>query len=82
MIIMRPVDSDDSVFPSQVHHCSCMPVTQGVSGCRLTGTVTADSLARCPGWQPGPPGNVPVIGVIGPPPGVADSESVSETSHP
>ena len=77
MIIMRPVDSDDSVFPSQVHHCSCMPVTQGVSGCRLTGTVTADSLARCPGWQPGPPGNVPVIGVIGPPPGVADSESVT-----
>ena len=47
------------------------------SHCRLTGTVTADSLARCPGWQPGPPGNVPVIGVIGPPPGVADSESVT-----
>jgi hypothetical protein len=60
-----------------VHVCQSLRESQAADSlARSESLPSADSLARCPGWQPGPPGNVPVIGVIGPPPGVADSESV------
>ena len=59
MIIMRPVDSDSDV--SDILRF-------------MNHDHVCQSLARCPGWQPGPPGTVQVIGVIGPP-GLADSES-------
>ena len=61
-----------------VHVCQSLRESQAADSlARSESLPSADSLARCPGWQPGPPGNVPVIGVIGPPPGVADSESVT-----
>ena len=73
MNIMRPVDSDDSDIPRfmimYASHCQSR---------RLTGTVSR-LAARRPGTVTVP---LAVIGVIGPSPGVADSESVSETSHP